>query len=246
MIIKINAFEKILNSTVDEPTSNSFSNFINFNNSQSQFVLLQSPSNRPSITSFISNKQPSFNNETGYLTQINSSQQRPSNSNQNSNINYHFLRSSTNYSKINLTSSTNSNSQYASTNNDTIIPNSVSMLINSRAFTLNSNHNNYSGFTAVDPSYVTVNSSKAVGPVTHRNYLALNDRALTTLNANTLLKQNSGYSGALSSYNPYESMNYSNTHSEQPQQTLVANTNFYNTRSKSVSIQKNRGGGDFK
>jgi len=117
------------------------------------------------------------------------------------------------------------------------------MLINSRAFTLNSNHNNYSGFTAVDPSYVTVNSSKAVGPVTHRNYLALNDRALTTLNANTLLKQNSGYSGALSSYNPYENMNYSNTHSEQPQQTLVANTNFYNTRSKSVSIQKNRVGG---
>ena len=64
----------------------------------------------------------------------------------------------------------------------------------------------------------------------------MHDRALTTLNANTLLKQSSGYSGAPSSYNPYENMNYSNAPYEQPQQTLVANTNYYNTRSKSVSI----------
>ena len=164
----------------------------------------------------------------------NSSQQRPNNANQNSNINYHFLRSSTNYSKLN--SPINNSSQYAGTANDSTIPNSVSMLINSRAFTLNSNNNNsYSGFSAVDPSSLTVNS-KVISPVSYRNYLALHDRALTTLNANTLLKQSSGYSGAPSSYNPYENMNYSNAPYEQPQQTLVANTNYYNTRSKSVSI----------
>lgn len=103
------------------------------------------------------------------------------------------------------------------------------MLINSRPYQLNT----YS----TDPQ----SSSNLIGSVSYRNYLALHDRALTTLNSNTLTKQNS-YSGTTSSYNPYENNAYSTidqdlktNHTMQSQQPIMT-SNYYNTRSKSVSL----------
>lgn len=157
------------------------------------------------------------NNETGNYLQNDSSK----------NQQYHFLRSNTSY---------NNNNTTTSNKNDT--SNSVTMLINSRPFTLSTNNNNYT--TPIETSSLSVNQPSLIASVSYRNYLALHDRALSTLNSNTLVKQNS-YSGTPSgSFNPYETPTTSNhltSHYEtdlKQQQLINTNNNLYNSRSKSV------------
>jgi len=206
---------------MDEQTSNTYSNFINFNKFQSQLNSLLTSTNKQTNNSTFStnnNNNNNNNNETGNYLQNDSSK----------NQQYHFLRSNTSYN--NTTTSNKNNS------NDT--SNSVTMLINSRPFTLSTNNNNHT--TPIEASSLSVNPS-LIASVSYRNYLALHDRALSTLNSNTLVKQNS-YSGTPSgSFNPYETPTTSNhltSHYEsdlKQQQLINTNNNLYNSRSKSVS-----------
>lgn len=89
----------------------------------------------------------------------------------------------------------------------------------------------------IDPTQSLSSNSNLIGSVSYRNYLALHDRALTTLNSNSLHKNNSyaGATEAVATAGAHSTNNYLDSDTKHQQQHNLL-TNNYNSRSKSVSV----------